>query len=43
VIVVARLLSVDTDDDVSPLLHHAGAYHLATPLPVSRLSVVRES
>jgi flavin reductase (DIM6/NTAB) family NADH-FMN oxidoreductase RutF len=43
VIVVARLLTVDTLDEVSPLLHHDGAYHLATPLPVSRLSVVRES
>ena len=54
VIVVARLLSVDTLDGVAPLLHHDGAYHLAVPVPVppaapspapvdaSRLTVVRD-
>jgi flavin reductase (DIM6/NTAB) family NADH-FMN oxidoreductase RutF len=43
-IVVARLLSVDTEDELPPLLHHAGAYHLVRPVAaeVTRLAVVRE-
>ena len=43
VIVIARLLSVDVPDGAAPLLHHDGAYHLATPTPVSGLSVVRDN
>jgi flavin reductase (DIM6/NTAB) family NADH-FMN oxidoreductase RutF len=45
VIVVARLLDVSAREDLAPLLHHDGAYHLAVPTTpesgISRLSVVR--
>jgi flavin reductase (DIM6/NTAB) family NADH-FMN oxidoreductase RutF len=47
VIVVARLLHADTQDDSGPLVHHDGEYRPVTPStrpgspPVSRLTVIR--
>lgn len=43
VIVLARILDVDTRDDLAPLLHHDGAYHrvVRTTSNISRLSVVK--
>jgi flavin reductase (DIM6/NTAB) family NADH-FMN oxidoreductase RutF len=41
VILVARLLKVETHEERKPLLHYDGAYHHATPVPPAhRLSVV---
>lgn len=44
VIVVARLLRVETHEDRRPLLHYDGAYHHATPAPPPpRLTVVDDA
>jgi flavin reductase (DIM6/NTAB) family NADH-FMN oxidoreductase RutF len=37
VIVVARLLEAEVDDQAAPLVHHDGRYHHAHPVPVEAL------
>ena len=41
VIVLARLLHVDTRDEVAPLLHHDGGYHRVVPTRPATLTVIR--